>query len=81
MIGFSVDVKDPDYSLPIDKVLCCVEKCIDDFGCVAFQNAAGVSASSFLEILSFYLQATFIGMENLTSKRKGYVLDCELPHC
>lgn len=45
--GFSVDIKDLYYSLPIDKVLCCVEECIDEFGCVAFQNAAGVSASSF----------------------------------
>ncbi|KAH9373622.1 hypothetical protein HPB48_014781 [Haemaphysalis longicornis] len=37
-----------------------MEGYIDDFSSVPFQNAAGVSVSGFLELLSFYLRSTFI---------------------
>ncbi|KAH9378446.1 hypothetical protein HPB48_018156 [Haemaphysalis longicornis] len=37
-----------------------MESYIDEFGGIRFQNAAGVSVSGFLELLSFCLRSTFI---------------------
>ncbi|XP_077564343.1 uncharacterized protein LOC144179781 [Haemaphysalis longicornis] len=60
LCAFSLDIKDLYYSLPQDKLLYFIEEYIDEFGSVAFQNAAGVSVSGFLELLSFYLRSTYI---------------------
>uniref|UniRef100_L7LXN1 Putative tick transposon n=1 Tax=Rhipicephalus pulchellus TaxID=72859 RepID=L7LXN1_RHIPC len=60
MCGFSIDIKDLYYSLPHESILSCVEESIDKLGSITFQNSAGVSSSSFLELLSFYLKSTFI---------------------
>lgn len=61
-VGFlacSLDIKDLYYSLPHDKLRGCVEDCIQGYGVLAFQNAAGVTVDDFLDLLSFYLKSTF----------------------
>ena len=77
----SVDIKDLYYSLPHDTLLRCVEDCIDNFGSVAFQNAAAVSASGFLELLGFYLKATFASWNEDTfiQKRGVCIGSCIAP--
>ncbi|XP_077516534.1 uncharacterized protein LOC144126337 [Amblyomma americanum] len=60
LMPFSVGIKDLYYSLPHDKLLSCVESSIDAFGSVAFQNSSGMSVGGFLELLTVYLNSTFV---------------------
>ncbi|XP_075543809.1 uncharacterized protein LOC142578296 [Dermacentor variabilis] len=78
---FSIDVKDLYYSLPHDKLLLVVEECIDDFEAVGFQNAAGVSVSGFLELLTFYLKSTYISWneQNFIQKKGVCIGSCLAP--
>ncbi|CAN7984442.1 unnamed protein product, partial [Ixodes hexagonus] len=55
----SFDIKDLYYSLPHNELLTCIRDCIDVFGAVAFQNAAGLSVDGFMELLVMYLRSTF----------------------
>ncbi|CAN8012071.1 unnamed protein product, partial [Ixodes pacificus] len=55
----SFDIKDLYYSLPHNGLLTCIRDCIDMFGAVAFQNAAGLSVEGFMELLDMYLRSTF----------------------
>lgn len=58
--AFSIDIKDLYYSLPRDALYSCIEECVDLMGHVTFQNAAGVSVSSFLDLLATYLTSTYV---------------------
>lgn len=58
--AFSVDVEDLFYSVPHDELFVAVRECIERNGEVSFRNSAGVPADSFISLLEFYLQATFI---------------------
>lgn len=73
MYAFSIDVKDLYYSIPHDLLLSCIEECIDNFGCIAFQNNVGVSAgvswNFYPVICERHLSS---GMESPTSKRRGF---------
>lgn len=61
---FSIDVQDLFYSLPHDRLLQCVKKCIvEDNDEEAFISKCGVSVGSFLELVSFYLKSTFVDWE------------------
>lgn len=54
----SIDVDELYYSMPQDKLMKCVQKCITtENDEVAFRNISGMSTESFLELLSFYLTA------------------------
>lgn len=70
VLGYSVDIKDLYYSIPQDELLSCVEDTIDKHGVVAFQNEAGLSVSSFLELLAFYLRSTFATWDESTFIQK-----------
>ena len=52
------------YSVPHDKLLAYVRKCIEDNGDVSFINNAGVSVDNFLALLQFYLNVTFITFDD-----------------
>lgn len=59
--------------MPHDKLL---NFMIDEFGSVLFQNAAGMSVSGFLELLSFYLRSTFIQYDGKPGLlREGICID------
>ncbi|XP_064470235.1 uncharacterized protein LOC135384986 [Ornithodoros turicata] len=58
--ALSVDIKDLYYSLPHDLVSHCVEEAIEKFGNIRFQNATGISVCGFLELLSVYLNSTYV---------------------
>lgn len=58
--AFSIDVVDLFYSIPHGGLFTSVRDCIENRGVVGFQNASGVGVDSFLELLRFYLQSTFI---------------------
>lgn len=57
--GLSVDVEDLFYSVPQDKLLVAVRKCIEQSGECDFQNSACLSVHN-LTLLEFYLSVTFI---------------------
>ncbi|XP_049270946.1 uncharacterized protein LOC125758156 [Rhipicephalus sanguineus] len=62
--GFSVDMTDLYYSIPLNQLLPAVEECIDLFGSVRFQTECGIPVSRFLELLSFYLKSTYISWDD-----------------
>lgn len=63
--AFSIDVEDMYYSLPQNPLLVAVEECIKvDNDELAFRNCSGISVESFLELLSFYLNSTFVGFND-----------------
>lgn len=51
----SFDIKYLYYSLPHNGLLTCIRDCIDVFGAVAFQNAAGLSVEAFMELVDMHL--------------------------
>lgn len=58
---FSIDVEDLYYSMPFDDLLKSVRLCItNENDGIKFRNSCGLSVSTFLEILSVYLQSTFV---------------------
>ncbi|XP_077526148.1 uncharacterized protein LOC144137987 [Haemaphysalis longicornis] len=70
--AFSVDIKDLYYSLPQEEVCTEVSNCIDRYGAIKFQNACGTTVDRFLEFLKFYMQSTFICLDDkLFIQRKG----------
>lgn len=68
--AFSIDIKDLYYSLPQPHLLRCIEDCIDTYGITAFQNAAGLSQSKFLNLLDIYLKSTFATWDGHTYLQK-----------
>ncbi|XP_064464986.1 uncharacterized protein LOC135376414 [Ornithodoros turicata] len=60
MTVFSVDVVDLFYSIPHVQLLQSVEDIIERSGGVRFQNNAGVSISTFMELLTVYLSSTVV---------------------
>ncbi|XP_075737707.1 uncharacterized protein LOC142777277 [Rhipicephalus microplus] len=69
--AMSVDIKDLYYSLPHDQLLKCVEESIDRLGSAAFQTRTGIHNSNLLELLSFYLKATFVSWEDKNYLQKS----------
>lgn len=70
--AFSIDIKDLYYSLPQEEVCTEVGYCIDRFGVLKFQNACGITVHRFLALLKFYMQSTFICLDDkLFIQRKG----------
>lgn len=56
-----IDVQDLYYSMPFDDLLKSVRLCItEDNDEIRFSNNCGVSVNTFMEILSFYLESTFV---------------------
>lgn len=62
--AFSVDVEDLFCSVPHNKLLESVQKCIEDNGDVFFMNDVSVSVDNFLVLLEFYLNVTFITFQD-----------------
>lgn len=62
--AFSIDTTDLYYSLPHDDILICVERAIDEYGAISFQNETGLASKHFLELLQFYLKYTYIKWED-----------------
>lgn len=58
---FSVDIQDLYYNIPQDELMNSLKLCItEDNNEQKFCSSSGVSVSSFLEILSFYLASTCV---------------------
>ena len=68
--AFSIDVKDLFYSIPHEDLLRSVEKVIDEYGVIRFQNEVGLSCGHFLELLTCYLKSTFILWEDCAQLQK-----------
>lgn len=58
--GFSLDITDMYYSIPHAALLMILRTTIEEQGLQCFQNAAGMSLDSFLELLEIYLTATVV---------------------
>lgn len=65
-----VNLKDIFYSPPQGELCLVVRKCIDNKGGVQFNNVAGVSVNSFLKLVSFWLGATKIQLEEALYRHK-----------
>ncbi|KAG0438332.1 hypothetical protein HPB47_017059 [Ixodes persulcatus] len=62
--AFSLDVEELFYSVPHDELLVAVRELIETSGVLAFQNACGVTADAFLEVLDCYLKSTLVCLED-----------------
>ncbi|XP_077492444.1 uncharacterized protein LOC144103656 [Amblyomma americanum] len=61
-LGISIDVEDSYYALPHDKLMVAVKECITQQNDeVQFIGGSGIAVESFLELLSSYLNTTFMG--------------------
>lgn len=80
---FSIDVQDLYYSMPFDDLLNSVRLCItEDNDEIRFSNNCGVSVNTFMEVLFFYLESTFVEWKGkFYVKKKVYVQDPKLPLC
>ncbi|XP_040070667.3 uncharacterized protein LOC120843379, partial [Ixodes scapularis] len=67
----SLDVEDMFYSIPHGELMTAVEECIHTNGAVAFSSSSGVSCDSFLELLHFYIQSTYVTYEGDTFLQKS----------
>lgn len=62
--AFSVDVQDLFYSLPHNFLLLCVKETITELNEeTRFVDKCGISVQSFLELLRFYLDSTFVSWQ------------------
>ena len=62
--AFSLDVEELFYSVPHAELFVAVRELIDENGAVSFQNACGLPADSFLELLTMYLSSTVVEFED-----------------
>lgn len=58
--ALSVDVTDLYYSFPQEQLMSSVKEFIAENDELNFRNESGVPVESFLELLSFHLQSTFL---------------------
>ncbi|CAN7941637.1 unnamed protein product, partial [Ixodes hexagonus] len=68
--AFSVDVEELFYSVPHDDFLVAVREGIEASGTISFQNACGVTAEAFLEVLKCYLISTLVCFEGTVYVQK-----------
>ncbi|XP_040062780.1 uncharacterized protein LOC120837464, partial [Ixodes scapularis] len=71
--AFSIDVEDLYYSLPHNRMLESVKRCIEDNGEVAFRSSSGITLESFMEMLQFYLQSMIITWKGNSYRQKSGV--------
>lgn len=72
VFGFSLDIKDLYYSLPHSELMEVVSEGIDHYGSVRFQNASGVDANTFLDLLGLYLRSSLVEFNSeFFVQRKG----------
>lgn len=78
--AMSIDVEDLYYSLPQDRLLRCVQDCITvDNDEQDFIDACGVSVASFMELLSFYLNSTFVcWQDSMYVQRSGVCIGSQV---
>ncbi|KAM7314326.1 uncharacterized protein ISCGN_004110 [Ixodes scapularis] len=62
--GFSIDVDDLFYSIRHDELFSAVRECIERNDEIAFRNSTGLSVDSFIELLTCYLDSTFVSFES-----------------
>lgn len=58
-----MDVTDLFYSVPHEALFVAVSECIERNDPLSFQNTAGISIDDFLRLLKFYLESTFITLD------------------
>ncbi|KAH9366448.1 hypothetical protein HPB48_007866 [Haemaphysalis longicornis] len=61
--GFSVDIQDLYYSIPLAKLMPVLRATIEEQGLSSFQNGVGMSCDAFLELLGTYLRSTAVSHE------------------
>ncbi|KAH9370617.1 hypothetical protein HPB48_010720 [Haemaphysalis longicornis] len=75
--AFSIDVNDLYYSLPLPPLCEVVTECIDMYGTIRFQNACGINAGGFMELLAFCLRSTFVDFSGKCFiQKQGVGIDC-----
>uniref|UniRef100_L7LVB7 Putative tick transposon n=1 Tax=Rhipicephalus pulchellus TaxID=72859 RepID=L7LVB7_RHIPC len=77
--ALSVDVTDLYYSLPQEQLMSSVKECIAENDELKFRNESGVPVQSFLELLSFYVQSTFLLWdEKVLIQRQGVCIGSQV---
>lgn len=69
----SFDVKDMYYSISRTDLMRAVDECIESSGSVTFMSASGIAVDTFLELLRFYLDSTYVAFEDDTFLQKSGV--------
>ncbi|XP_077522983.1 uncharacterized protein LOC144133723 [Amblyomma americanum] len=58
--SFSIDIQEMYYAIPHRELMSVLRSTIEEDGAVSFQNSAGISTDTFLELLTVYLDSTVV---------------------